>query len=177
VRKEVLTHFFFLISFFIFISLLRRYFALSYMIFWIGGVVGTILPDIDHLLYVYFLKPYELTSQRTQYLVGRHEFFRTLTLLATTRGERKRLVFHTAFFQGIFLVLAFLVLTSSGSLFGRGLVLAFLLHLLVDQLIDFFELEHLDNWFYQFNLTVGKERALFYWLFNLFVFLLFGFLM
>ncbi len=176
-KKEVLTHFFFLISFFIFISLLRRYFALEYLLFWAGGVVGTILPDIDHLLYVYLLRPYELTSQRTQSLVARKEFFKTLNLLATTRSERRRLIFHTAFFQGIFLVLAFLVLTSSGSLFGRGLVLGFLLHLLVDQLIDFFELEHLDNWFYQLNISLGKEKALFYWLFNLFVFLLFGFLM
>lgn len=176
-KKEILTHFFFLVLFFIFISLFRRYFALGYIVFWLGGVVGTILPDIDHLVYVYFLRPYELTSQRSQYLMAKKEFLKTFGLLAVTRSERKHLVFHTALFQIIFMTLTFLVLTSTGSIFGRGLVLAFVLHLLVDQMLDFFELDNLNNWFYQLNIFPAKERALFYWLAMVLLFLFFGFLL
>ncbi len=176
-RKEIITHFLFFLIFFGFISLLRRYFEIKFIYFWVGGVAGTILPDIDHLIYVYFLKPQELTSQRIQYLVAKKEFLRTLGLLATTRNERRHLVFHSALSQIIFTVLAFLVLTSSGSIFGRGLVLAFSLHLLVDQVFDFFQLDNLDNWFYQLNFSLSKEQSLFYWLGIVLLFFLFGFLL
>ncbi len=175
-KKEILAHFFFLIFFFVLISLFRGYFTLNYAFLWVGGVIGTILPDIDHLVYVYFLKPYELTSQRTQSLLAKKEFLRTFGLLAATRSERKHLIFHTALFQIIFMTLTFLVLTSSGSVLGRGLVLAFALHLLVDQMLDFFQLDNLDNWFYQLNIFPAKEKALFYWLAMIFLFLFFGFL-
>ena len=109
--------------------------------------------------------------------MAKKEFFKTFGLLAVTRSERKHLVFHTALFQIIFMILTFLVLTSSGSIFGRGLVLAFVLHLLVDQMLDFFELDNFDNWFYQLNVYLAKEKALFYWLAMVFLFLFFGFLL
>lgn len=134
--------------------------------FWIGGIVGNFLPDLDHLIYAYFLRPHELTSQRVGYLVGQRRLIDGLRLLAVTRSERTKLIFHTAGFQLIFLVLTFLVVTSSGSLLGRGVVLAFFLHLLVDQAIDF--MEGADrNWFGGWG----------YWLIMLFVFLVFAFLL
>lgn len=176
-KKEAATHLIFFVATFLLISLLRRYFSLNYVFFWAGGFLGTLLPDLDHLIYVYYLRPQELTSQRTQYLIAKNEFWRTLSLLAATRNERKQLIFHSAFFQVVFLVLAFFALTSSGSLLGRGLVLAFLLHLLVDQMLDFFTLDHLDNWFNQFNFSLSREKALFYWLAMIGTFAFFAFLL
>src|SRR3990172_6023454 len=105
-RKIYLTHFVFLASFFIFISLLKSWVSTAYIPFWIGGMIGVVLPDIDHFIYVYFMRPQDLTSQRAARLMSNGQITRTMSLLAETRSERKHLVFHTATFQLIFVVFA-----------------------------------------------------------------------
>lgn len=176
-KKELFIHFSFLVSFFIFISLFRGWLNLSFWPLWLGGLLGTLLPDIDHLIYVYFLRPQELTSQRVNYMLGKRNVWGSLSLLAETRSERTKLIFHTATFQLIFLVLTFLVITSSGSMFGRGLVLAFSLHLLVDQAVDFMETGDLNNWFKNLPIRLEGRQQRLYWLIVLVLVLLFGFLL
>lgn len=178
-KRELTIHISFLVAFFIFIALFRHYFEIRYVLFFIGGVIGTFLPDVDHLIYVWVYRPHELTSQRVNFMMAKREWLPTLNLLYMTRGERNKLVFHSAFFQIIFAILTFWVLTSSGSIFGRGLVLAFGLHLLVDQIIDLTELDTLSNWFNQAPLvmSLSKQKATFYWLANLIIVLIFGFLL
>lgn len=181
-KRDIFTHFAFLIVFFILITLFKKWIPLSlgsaliYIPFWIGGIIGTILPDIDHLIYVY-LKPQELTSQRVASLVSKREVINTFELLAATRYERKGLIFHSVLFQLIFLVLTFWVATSSGSLFGRGVVLGFSLHLIVDEFVDFMQVGNLGNWFSQLNVVLSKEKEVLYWLANIIAVLIFGLLM
>lgn len=176
-KKELFIHFAFLISFFIFISILRGWFNLSFLPLWLGGILGTILPDVDHFIYVYLLKPHELTSQRVLYMFSKKDYKGVFSLLADTRSERTKLIFHTAFFQGIFLILTFLVVTSSGSIFGRGLVLAFSLHLSVDQLVDFVELGNIDHWFESMKIKLDKEKTKLFLFGILAINLFLGFLM
>mgnify|MGYP001604517276 CR=1 FL=1 len=137
VKKEFVLHIGTLFVFIVSVIVFKRWFDLAYWPFLVGGILGTILPDIDHLIYVYFVSPQDLTSQRVSYLVYRREILRSISLLYETRSERKSLIFHSTIFQIIFWILCFLVITSSGSIFGRGLVLAFSLHIVVDQAIDF----------------------------------------
>lgn len=174
-RREIIIHFSFLVSFFIFISLARGWLSFPYWPFWLGGVIGTILPDIDHMIYVYFLRPHELTSQRANLLLSKRDIGGVLSLLYHSRGERTNLIFHTGIFQLIFFVLALLVITSSGSFLGRGLVLAFTLHLLVDQFIDYFELGNLENWTSNLPFKLGKEKVVTYWAVLSLVFIIFAF--
>ena len=175
-KKELFVHTIFFVSLFLLITAFKSYFNVVYLYFWLGGLIGTILPDLDHLIYVYFLRPYELTSLRTQSLVQKGELWSTLNLLAITRSERRHLIFHTITFQAIFLLFGFFVLSSSGSLVGSGLVVAFLLHLLIDQLIDFLTLDHIQNWLYQLNFSLTREKTVFYLVFQLIVLLVFSFL-
>src|SRR4030066_2287279 len=107
-------------------------------------------------------------------MLGSRLVVATHQLLAETRYERTKIIFHTATFQLIFTVLAFWVLTSSGSILGRGLVLAFLLHMLVDQIVDLTQTGGLATWFRNFPLILeGREKQ--YWLANLALLLIFAF--
>lgn len=177
-KREFFIHFAFVVSFFIFISVFKGWLSFNYWLFWSGGVIGTLLPDLDHIIYVYFFKPHELTSQRVNSLVGKRSVKEAFRLLIDTRSERKDLIFHSVLFQVVFFVLAFLVLTSSGNIFGRGLVLAFLVHLFVDQMVDFFQLGSLGHWFKNTQIVIDqteKRKSTLYLASSLFVILLFGF--
>jgi hypothetical protein len=176
-KRELFIHFSFWFAFFVFIAVFKQYFALVYWQFWLGGLLGVILPDIDHIIYVYFIKPTDLTSQRVNYLVNKKELLRSVELLYETRNERKGLIFHTIFFQLIFFILTFWMLSSSGSYFGRGLVLSFILHLSVDQLIDLTELKNLENWFTYLPFKLDFNQCKKYWIASTAVIVLLGVLM
>jgi len=175
-RREFVLHFLFWFAFFVFITLVRQYFNILYWPFWVGGMLGIFLPDIDHLIYIYFTKPQELTSQRVGYLVDKKNIKRSIELLYETRSERKGLIFHTVFFQLIFLILTFWMVSSSGSFFGKGLVLSFSIHLLVDQIVDLTELENFDNWLMSSPITLDFEKAKIYWLIVLIIVCVIAFL-
>lgn len=145
-RRELFIHFAFWFAAFTLISVFRGYLSLAYWPFWVGGVAGTLIIDVDHLIYVFFLNPQELTSQRVNFLFKKREIGRVLTLLYETRRERKNLIFHTFVFEIVFFIFGFLMITSSSSFFVRGIILAMLLHLMVDQLSDFLEMKNLSNW-------------------------------
>lgn len=173
-RRELFIHYSFWFSFFVFIALLKHYFVLAAWPFWLGGIFGTLLPDLDHIIYFYFVSPMELTSQRFDFLAHKKAVGRMARLLYETRKERNGLIFHTLFFQAIFLILTFWMLTSSQSLFGRGMVLAFAMHLSIDQIIDITEEGSLKNWmnYLPFNLDEHKERV--YWVGSTVLLLVFG---
>lgn len=135
-KKDIINNFVFLISYFLLITLIKKYFSFSYWPFWIGGVIGLFLANVDHLLYVFVFKPYELTSQRVMALIRNKRFKEALILLYDTKSERSDLVFHSFNFQIIFLILTFWLMSSSGNLFGRGLVLSFLLSMVTYLLRD-----------------------------------------
>lgn len=174
-KKEALLHFSVLIIYFVLITLYKRWFdSPVYLLFWIGGIVGTLLPDFDHLIYSYISRPHDLTSQRARLMISSREVGKAADLLAITRYERSSPIFHTAFFQIFFTAFTFFVITSTGSLLGRGLVLAFLLHLTVDQTKDYLDTDSLDRWFYNLNVKPATQTASFYLLINFLLLVFFG---
>lgn len=176
-KKELFIHFAFWFSFFVLVILLKRYFNWSVLLFVLGGLIGIVLPDIDHLIYAYFIHPQDLSSQRIDYLVKNKDFKRSVELLYETRSERRGLIFHSIFFQIIFFIVLFWILSSSGSLLGRGLALSFALHLSVDQLIDLTELKSLENWFTNLPFKLDIKQSKNYLMASSAVLLLMGFVM
>lgn len=174
-KKQFTLYYLSVSIFFLLVSLYRGWFDPMYLAFWVGGAIGAILPDLDHLIYVYFLRPHELSSQRAMRMMSRGEVVSTFSFLANTRNERTRLIFHTAMFQLVFLAFAFFVATSSSSLLGKGLVLAFSVHLLVDQVLDFRQTGSIVHWFRNINVELNREKTAFYWVGNAVVLIILGF--
>ncbi|HWA52449.1 MAG TPA: metal-dependent hydrolase [Patescibacteria group bacterium] len=150
---------------------------LIFLPYLIGGLIGAVLPDIDHVIYVYYLKPYELTSQRVMYQAQKGNLTESWNILSNTRSERTNLIFHSILFQIIFVILSFLVITSSSSLLGKGLVIAFLLHLLLDEYLDLKTNINLQNWFKNIPIQLDQNQLTIYLLTNFAIILIFAFLM
>jgi len=61
-------------------------------------------------------------------------------------------------------------------LFGRGLVLTVLIHLLVEQGEDLMKKGNLDSWFSDYGLIISINVASLYWIGNFVLLLVLGFL-
>lgn len=133
-KKEVRNHLLVTLVWLVVITLLRWDWQWNLILLWLGGLLGTFLIDLDHLLYALIIYPQEITSMRVKRLIDQRQFKEALVLLVDTQDERLKLSFHNALFQPILCIACFFVLTSTGSLFGSGLVMTMALHLLKDEL-------------------------------------------
>lgn len=140
-KKEIVNHFLYFAGYFVFLTLVNNLYSFEYWPLYLGGLVGLFLPNLDHLLYVFVLKPYELTSQRIIAFIKNKQVKEAIVLLYDTKEERSDLMFHTILYQLIFTILTFWVVSSSGNLFGRGLVLAYYLNLVLFNLKKFLNKE------------------------------------
>lgn len=136
-KKEIINHLLFWFSYFLFLTIINSLYSFSYWPLYVGGLVGLFMSYTDHLLHIFVFKPYELTSTRIIQLVKNKQYKEALILMHDTKDERNNLIFHTIEFQIIFAVLTFWVVSSSGSLFARGLVLAYFLGLVLFNLKKF----------------------------------------
>lgn len=172
-KKEIKTHLLVTVVWLVLITFLRWSWHWNLILIWLGGIVGTFLIDIDHLLYT-LIYPHELTSMRVRRLLEQRQFKEALILLVDTHDERYKLALHSALFQIVLYVACFFVLTSTGSLFGSGLVMAMALHLLKD---DFdLLLNGKEEWlkrllFWQIKAEISLRQQKFYVILMLFIFL------
>jgi len=174
-KKYFYNLYFFLFIFFTLITVYKQWFNPYYILFWLGGFLGTILVDLDEFVYIYYLEPNDPSSLNAKLEISKKHFVQTWKNLAATRRSRSKLIFHTATFNIFFLILAFLVLTSTGSIFGHGLVLGFSSRLFIDQMKDFRDLGNLDSWFRQIQLNLDRDRVKLYLIANFITLLVFGF--
>lgn len=148
--SEVISHLFLALVYFGFVSVFRGQFNFSLIWLWAGALLGTFLLDIDHLLFWFWTRPQEGESIQARALVKMGNYRGLYTLFKQTHEAHNRLIFHTATFQVILLLLTFYVLTATNNLFGAGLVMAMNLHLLKNE------------WFAWLR---GEKEALVDWLF------------
>ena len=116
---------------------------------WLGGLIGFYLLDIDHLLDVYFLHPESESSRQVKEAMKSRRWKQVWRGLLATREQRKRLILHSVIFQVVVLVLAVYVVTSGSGMWSRGLVLGFGLRILSEQVREFMATGKMDSWFWQ----------------------------
>lgn len=175
-RKEILSHLIPTLVFLVLVTLAHWQLKFSLIFFWLGGLFGSLFLDIDHLFYAYLQAPHEFTSQRARRLFEQKQFKEGVILLFETQEERGRMIFHSSLFQIILLIVCFFVLTSSASLFGKGLVLGMLLHSLTDQGFEFVKNGEIENWFWQFRERPETNIQGIYFAFVFLLFLIFSLL-
>lgn len=173
-KKVLATHFVFALALFILISVYRDWLSLAFTPFWWGAVLGTILPYVDYIIYIYLLEPKSGVSQKAVNLISQKKIEKTGDLLLSGFGERKGLLLHNASFQVLFLVFSIWLITS-GNLLGMGVVLAFMLHLILDQVTDFVEKGNIDSWFTGFPINLDTQQRRWFLIGNIIVLLYLGF--
>ena len=103
-----------------------------YWIWFLGGVgVGVLGLFADRIVYTYSYPGAQISQQFSWYLKEK-KYFSALELLDKRRLEQERLTFRSSLFMALWVPLAFFALTSTSGLFGKGVVMGLMLHILVD---------------------------------------------
>jgi len=129
IKKELTSHYLVTLAWLGIVSLWRWRWNLELVWLWLGGLVGTMILDLDQIFYALLIYPEEKAKEPWR----QRKIRPLLEYLAETYSQRVRLTFHNALFQVGFLVFSFWVLTSTGGLFGKGFVMVANLHLLKDE--------------------------------------------
>lgn len=135
--------------------------------FWVGGIIGLTLVNLDRWVHVYVERPHEQLSQQIQEMVRRQRFKDAVETLLVRRKEQYHLAFRNAVFAVVFLPVIFFIFTSSSGLFGKGIAAGVMLHLLYDAWRDqLADPKHLNSWlFWMVNreVTLSEQKA-FLWI-------------
>ncbi len=107
------------------------FFWQRFCLFELGVIVGVWLLFLDRLVYVY-MYPHEQLSQQVRYWWQKKRYKQALDLVDARRTEQQRLVFRSALFMGIWVILGLFSITSTSSWFGKGVVMGLMWHILVD---------------------------------------------
>lgn len=166
--REGFNKFIGLIFLLIVFTLLKRWFDYSYVLVWLGVIIGFYFPFLDHLFYAYIVRPDEEISKNIRSMITFKTFFSLRRIRAlvdyihVTANQRRRLILHTAYFQVLLLLLTFLILSSNSNLFGRGLVFGFSAKLLLEEVLEFIKSGKIDTWFSQIPLSLDSYRQKIY---------------
>ncbi len=101
-------------------------------LYWLCGViVGVLFLFADRIVYTYSYPGAQISQQFAWYIKDK-KYIKGLELLDDRRLEQERLTFRSALFMTIWVPLAFFALTSTTGLFGKGVVMGLMLHILAD---------------------------------------------
>lgn len=99
---------------------------------WLVGVsTGVLILFLDRVAYTYAY-PDEQLSQQFTYFVKNKQYSQAFAVLDARRSEQERLTFRSALFMTIWIPLSFFALSSTPALFGKGVVMGLMLHILYD---------------------------------------------
>ncbi len=134
---------------------------------WVLGVlVGVLVLFLDRVVYTYSYPGTQL-SQQFNWYVKEKKYLTALELLDSRRLEQERLTFRSALFMAIWVPLSFFALTSTSGLFGKGVVMGLMLHILYDawrlQKSDPRRLHLRLFWLIKRQIT-DEERLVFLWI-------------
>lgn len=99
---------------------------------WIFGVtVGVLVLFVDRIVYT-FSYPGTQIAQQFSWYWKQKQYMTALALLYDRRLEAERLTFRSSLFMALWVPLAFFATTSTPQLFGKGVVMGVMLHILYD---------------------------------------------
>ena len=158
--REFISHLGVTVVYLLMVSLFTRNFS-SY--FWIGGIIGIPILDIDHLLYL-FTNSEEKSCQKFFRIWSEKKYQTAIFYLVSLhKNDNQKKLLHNGFFGMVWAALCLLVFIMSKGLFQMGLMLSVYLHLLKDITEDLIDMEHLKEWlFWPLKKTISNRTTIIY---------------
>lgn len=136
-RRYLSSHFLALVVYLVVLVVFRGEWAFSFrflvetLVLGLGLAVGVYMLFLDRVVYT-FSYPKEQLSQYFVWYWKKKQYVSALALLDSRRSEQQKLTFRSALFMIIWVPLALFAVTSTPSLFGKGVVMGLMFHILYD---------------------------------------------
>lgn len=117
---------------------------------------------LDQLIDIVFTNPQSSLALAVAPLLSLKQYKQTLILLGQRNKELTKLALKSVLFQVAWVVLAFFILTSTAGIFGKTLVMAIGLHLLLTEWEDFMDKKDMGWLFWQIKRTLGIKEQKYY---------------
>ena len=115
----------------------------------IGLLLGTLFLDIDHIIYWFYRKPNTDESRIVKTTIENKDFKSVYKLIKAARSSHNNLIFHHYFFQIGLILISFFIFSSYSNTFILSFLLAINLHLLIDEIKDYFNNpKFLQDWLF-----------------------------
>ncbi len=172
-RRLISTHGRVLVAYLIALTILRWEWPGGWRAFfdllglWLGACIGMGLLVFDRVVHVYAMRPHEQLSQQIKSLVGQKKLREAAQTLLNRRGEQYHLAFRNGMFALVFIPVLFFAITSTSGLFGKGIALGVVVHLMYDAWRDqLTRPQYLNSWlFWMVSREVSlEEQRTFLWM-------------
>ncbi|MBU2051851.1 hypothetical protein KKH13_01440 [Patescibacteria group bacterium] len=105
----------------------------------LGTIIGWFIPWLDRIAYIYILHPETQVAQYIKYQIAAKQWRRAWDSLQSRSREFDQLTTRGVLFQLAWVVLAFFAITSAAGWFGKTLVMAVGLRILVEEWREYFK--------------------------------------
>lgn len=133
-KKEIFPYLGAALLYALFVTTLGRNFYPLFSLFWLGTVVGVLILYLDPLAAAFLTSPQLPFSQKIKQMMKEKRYKEVTCEVILYHPLQEQPLAHSALFQTVLVLVSFYLVTSSGSLFGAGLVLGMVLHLVRDDL-------------------------------------------
>ena len=99
----------------------------------LGGILGWWLVWLDFIAFAYILHQEAQVSQYIKFQLDNRRFKKAAEMVALRIGEFDKLTTRSVLFQFAWVVLTIFTLTSTAGWFGKTMIMALGLHILIDQ--------------------------------------------
>ena len=118
-----------------------------------GLILGWFLPDLEALITAFWVEREHHISQMIRSYYKDRKFRLLQFYWVQNRREHQSLIIHSSFFQLIFIVFSFYIISSSGSVLVSFLCLSTLGRLFYEQYLDY-KKGVLKTWFWAINVPL-----------------------
>ncbi|MEI8067744.1 MAG: hypothetical protein WCG91_02190 [Candidatus Shapirobacteria bacterium] len=160
-KQELRNHLLPLLGLFIIISLFwffNKVPNIEIIYLFIGLLAGSFFLDIDHFIFWFFLKPNIEESRLVQSAFEKKDIKSVISIFESTHKNHHNLIFHHYFFQVVLILISFFIFTSSNNTLIKAFLLALNIHILTDEIIDFYnDKKYLQKWLFA---REGKQLSI-----------------
>ncbi len=179
IQKDGFNRFIGVVVLLVILTLAKSWFNYSFAFVWLGVLTGYYFPFLDYVFYAYIIRPDAEVSRNIRSkisagnLVSLRKNKELISFIEAQASKFEKFTIHTAYFQVVFVIVTFFILSSSTSFFGRGMVYGIFLALFAEQTLAFLRTKNINRWFADTPFLLDYHQTKVYLYANAFVLLIF----
>jgi hypothetical protein len=125
---------------------------------WVGAIIGILLPDLEYILYAYFIDPSVQTSSDIRAFLRSKNIKGFVSYIDTKEYSFGEMSVHSVLF--LFVLMIFVIYAGAGNAFilVKGLALSMYITLVYSAFIELYKTKTLKRWFWMLKISMNTSQ-------------------